>query len=157
MICWLRVRDSLLPHSKYPWARYEPGRRPAMLSAKRSAMCSTRGGSEGMYITFASAMWISKIEPTLALKPRGDVTRNSKQGTSGPKIGHMCPPKILVEKKCCWKSKPILHYDHSRKKLEYLHIDVVEPLKLYMYRAIDMYIPFKFSSVLLFYSCFNEH
>ena len=26
---------------------------------------------------------------TLALKPRGDVTRNPKQGTSGPKIGHV--------------------------------------------------------------------
>ena len=32
-----------------------------------------------MYITFASAK-VDKAEPTLALKPRGDVTRNSKQG-----------------------------------------------------------------------------
>ena len=30
------------------------------------------------YITFASAMWIR--QPTLALKPRGDVSRNPKQG-----------------------------------------------------------------------------
>ena len=35
-----------------------------------------------MYITFASAMRI--MQPTLALKPRGDVTRNPKQGYQWP-------------------------------------------------------------------------
>ena len=49
---------------------------------KRSAACSTRGGSQGTYITFASAMQIR--QPTLALKPRGDVTRNPKQGYQWP-------------------------------------------------------------------------
>ena len=44
--------------------------------------CSTRGGSRGTYITFASAMQIR--QPTLALKPRGDVTRNPKQGYQWP-------------------------------------------------------------------------
>ena len=44
--------------------------------------CSTRGGSQGMYITFTSAMRIR--QPTLALKPRGDVTRNPKQGYQWP-------------------------------------------------------------------------
>ena len=33
--------------------------------------CSTRGGSQGMYITFASSK-MNKVEPTLALKPRGN-------------------------------------------------------------------------------------
>ena len=32
---------------------------------------------------------VNKAEPTLALKPRGDVTRNPKRGTSGPQKGHM--------------------------------------------------------------------
>ena len=50
--------------------------------------CSTRGGSWGMYITFASTKE-NKVEPTLALKHRGDITKNPKQGTSGPKIGHV--------------------------------------------------------------------
>ena len=31
----------------------------------------------------------NKAEPTLALKPRGDVTRNPKQGYQWPKIGHV--------------------------------------------------------------------
>ena len=44
--------------------------------------CSTRGESWGMYITFASAMRIR--QPTLALKPRGDITRNPKQGYQWP-------------------------------------------------------------------------
>ena len=47
--------------------------------------CSTKGGSRGMYITFASAMRIR--QPTLTLhvwKPRGEVTRNSKQGYQWP-------------------------------------------------------------------------
>ena len=39
--------------------------------------CSTTGGSQGMYITFPSAMRIR--QPILALKPRGDATRNPKQ------------------------------------------------------------------------------
>ena len=34
---------------------------------------------------------LNKAEPTLALKPRGD----PKQGTSGPKMGHICLPKAL--------------------------------------------------------------
>ena len=46
--------------------------------------CSTRGESWGMYITFASAKIVNKAEPTLALKPRGDITRNPKQGYQWP-------------------------------------------------------------------------
>ena len=41
--------------------------------------CSTRGGSQQMYITFASTK-ANKAEPTMALKPRGTITRNPKQG-----------------------------------------------------------------------------
>ena len=37
---------------------------------------------EVMYITFASAMRIG--QPTLALKPKGNVTRNPKQGDEWP-------------------------------------------------------------------------
>ena len=59
-----------------------PVGRPAMLTVKRSATCSTRGGSQGTYITFASGMRIR--QPALALKPRGDVTRNPKQGYQWP-------------------------------------------------------------------------
>ena len=40
---------------------------------------STRGGSWGMYIMYTSAK-VNKAEPTLALKPRGEITRNPKQG-----------------------------------------------------------------------------
>ena len=43
-------------------------------------MCSTTGRSQGMYITFASEKKVNKAEPSLALKPRGEVTRNPKQG-----------------------------------------------------------------------------
>ena len=53
-----------------------------MLTVKRSATCSTRGGSQGTYITFASAMRIR--QPALALKTRGDITRNPKQGYQWP-------------------------------------------------------------------------
>ena len=41
--------------------------------------CSTRGGSQKRHITFTSAK-VNKAEHTLALQPRGDVTRNPKQG-----------------------------------------------------------------------------
>ena len=46
---------------------------------KEVSMCSTRGGFQVMCITFTSAK-VNKAEPTLTLKPRGDVTRNPKQG-----------------------------------------------------------------------------
>ena len=51
--------------------------------------CSTRGKSWGLYITFTSAKIANKAEPTLALKPRGDVTRNPKQGYQWPQNGHV--------------------------------------------------------------------
>ena len=50
---------------------------------------STRGGSRGMYITFVSAKKQIRQNPFWALKPRGDVTRNPKQSTSGSKKGHV--------------------------------------------------------------------
>ena len=59
------------------------------------SMRSTRGGSRGMYITFAFAKKVNKAEPTLAFKPRGDVTRNSKQGYQCPPKD-ICPPKLSI-------------------------------------------------------------
>ena len=41
----------------------------------------------------------NKAEPSLALKPRGDVTRNPEQGFQWPQKGHVCPPKTLKKKK----------------------------------------------------------
>ena len=50
----------------------------------------------GTYITFASAMWIR--QPTLALKPRGDVTRNQKQGYQWPQKWTCVRQKLLKKK-----------------------------------------------------------
>ena len=55
--------------------------------------CSTRGGSWGTYITFASTMLIR--QPTLALKPRGDVIRNPKQGYQWPQKWTCVHQKLL--------------------------------------------------------------
>ena len=60
-----------------------------MAICQEVSVCSTRGGSQGMYITFASAK-ANKAEPTLALKPKGDITRNPKQGYQCP------PPKFML-------------------------------------------------------------
>ena len=51
---------------------------------------STRGGSSGnLHYIHLCTKW-NKAEPTLALKPRGDVTRNHKTGVPvAPKIGHV--------------------------------------------------------------------
>ena len=61
--------------------------------------CSTRGESWGMYITFASAKIANKAEPTLALKPRGDVTRNPKQGYQWPQKRTCVRQKLKKKKK----------------------------------------------------------
>ena len=73
--------------------------------------CSTRGGSWGMYIAFTSAMRIRQA--TLVLKPRGDVTRNPKQGCQ-------CPPPQKKKDMCPQKKERIyLHdNDNSDKKLD---------------------------------------
>ena len=63
------------------------GDRTGCTGCQEVGKCSTRGESWGMFITFTSAMRIR--QPTLALKPRGDVTRNPNRGTSGPKKGHV--------------------------------------------------------------------
>ena len=61
--------------------------------------CSTRGEFWGMYITFASARIANKAEPTLALKPRGDITRNPKQGYQWPQKRTCVRQKLLKKKK----------------------------------------------------------
>ena len=57
-----------------PWTCYWLGRHLPH-NVKRLAMCSTRGGSQGMYVIFASATQIG--QPTLALKTEKS-TRNIK-------------------------------------------------------------------------------
>ena len=68
-------------------------------AAKRSASGSTRGESWGMYITFASTIIVNKAEPTLDLKPRGDVTRNPKQGYQWPQKRTCVRQKLFKKKK----------------------------------------------------------
>ena len=77
-----------------------------------SAMCSTRGGSQARYITFASAMRIR--QPTLALKPRGDVTRNPKQGYQWPQ-NRTC---VCVRQK---------YFKKRRYNLHILNIETLSP------------------------------
>ena len=69
----------------------------------------------GMYITSASTKIANKAEPTLALKPRGDITRNPKQGYQWPqkrtcvrkKLGKKKVQEKVSKKKKTWKTKVI--------------------------------------------------
>ena len=76
-----------------------------MLSIKRSATCSTRGGSQEMYITFASAMWIRQ-NPLWLWNPEETSPEIQNRGTSGPKIGHVNVSDKKTGKKIleslCW-------------------------------------------------------
>ena len=50
-----------------------------------------------MYITFASTKQATKAEPAMALKPRGEITKNPKQGYQWPQNRtHVCPPKTFA-------------------------------------------------------------
>ena len=51
----------------------------------------------------------NKAEPTLALKPKGDVTRSPKQGYQWPHKKDSCPPKIL-KRKVCLRNQVIYQY-----------------------------------------------
>ena len=62
--------------------------------------CRTSGESQGMCnVTCTSLLSSNKAEPTLALKPRGDITRSPKQGYQWPHKKHSCPPKILKKRR----------------------------------------------------------
>ena len=65
-------------------------------------MCSTRGGSQGMYIilVFTMRIW----QPTLDLKPKRRHERKSKTGASEPNIEH-----VKVPAKTIWKNE-IKHF-----------------------------------------------
>ena len=63
---------------------------------------------------------VNKVEPTLDLKPTGDVTRNPKQGYQWPHKNDSCPPKIFLKQEClpalCRTS---LSVKFSKKKKSY--------------------------------------
>ena len=62
--------------------------------------CCTRGESQGTCtITHMPPLSLNKAEPTLALKPRGEVTRSPKQGYQWPHKKDSCPPKKIFKKK----------------------------------------------------------
>ena len=82
--------------------------------------CSTRGESLGMYITFASAKIANKAEPTLALKPRGDVTRNPKQGYQWPLKGHVSAKNFFLQLQC---TELCIHYSIQMVILVFLHFE----------------------------------
>ena len=96
-----------------PFFTFQQAKSDLLDTFEEVGKCSTRGESWGMYITFASAKIANKAEPTLALKPRGDVTRNPKQGTSGPQKRTCVRQKTLKKKK---KKKKISKFPISVAK-----------------------------------------
>ena len=74
---------------------------------QKFSMCSTRGGSPGnVHYIHRHKKWIRQ-KPTLALNPRGDVTRNPKQGYwQPPKRTCMSTKNFIKERK---KFGSILH------------------------------------------------
>ena len=57
--------------------------------------CCTRGESQGMCnVTRTPPLSSNKAEPTLALKPGGDVITSLKQGYQWPHKKDSCPPKF---------------------------------------------------------------
>ena len=52
----------------------------------------------------------NKAEPTLALKPRGDITRNPKQGYQGPKKGHVLAENFQKKVRCAKMKHRIMPY-----------------------------------------------
>ena len=66
---------------------------------QEAGRCCTRGESQGMCnITRMPLLSSNKAEPTLALKPRGDVTRSPKRVSVAPQKKDSCPPKIKKKK-----------------------------------------------------------
>ena len=66
-------------------------------SRQEVGKCSTRGGSRGTYITFASAMRISS--PLWLWNPEETSPEIQNRGTSGPKKGHVSAKNFKKKKK----------------------------------------------------------
>ena len=49
-------------------------------------------------ISYMPPQSLNKAEPTLALKPRGDITRSVEQGISGPKNGYVSNKNLKKKK-----------------------------------------------------------
>ena len=49
--------------------------------------------------------------PTLALKPRGDITRSPKQGYQWPHKKDSCPPKFFFKKKISFLLHTLIFWD----------------------------------------------
>ena len=81
-------------------------------SCQEVSRCSTRGISQRMYITFASAKMWTRQNPLWLWNPEEMSPEIQNRDTSGPKIGLcMCPPKDL-------KIKPTRT---NSPKFSYLH------------------------------------
>ena len=72
--------------------------------------CSIRDGSQGNVHYICVRKKVYKAEPTLALKPRGDVTRNLKQGYHWP------PKRTRVRQKLFKKNN-----EHFTRKVPHLY------------------------------------
>ena len=81
----------------------------AMLAAKRSVGVTPEMNLREHVTCMPSPMLIRL--PTLALKPRGDVTRSPKQGYQWPHKKDFCPPKTLEKKSHikAWIGGPVTH------------------------------------------------
>ena len=78
------------------WKR-QPG---CHAGCQKVGRCCTRGESQGTCnVTHTPPLSSNKAELTLALKPRGDVTRSLKQGYQWPHKKDSSPPKIFKKNK----------------------------------------------------------
>ena len=85
--------------SQVPPLLMHVGKLPAVLSAaKRLALVAPEVDLRECTLHLPPQKKMNKAEPTPALKPRGGVTRNLKQGYQWPPKKDICPPKIFFEK-----------------------------------------------------------
>ena len=67
--------------------------------------CNTSGRSQVMYITFASAK-IEEGRTHFGFEPQRRTSPEiQNRGTSGPKKGHVCPPKTYKKERFVWVTR----------------------------------------------------
>ena len=95
------------------------------MAVKSLAGCSTRGGSPGMHITFASAMQI-RLKPLWLWNPDETSLEIQNRGTSCPRIGHV---NVTVKKT----------FFLNKKILDVTNIDMYINLKVKWWYTLDWY------------------
>ena len=103
-----------------------------MKAAAMLALYTSKGESLGTYISCMPLPSANKAEPTMALKPRGDINRSPKQGYQWP---HSGPPTKSFKKNNLTSLHSFIFYENVQCKISILKFNILNYLNTKAYNS----------------------